>query len=159
MRVHSSCETSAHKTTWSVHKCSFQKCFLHIFHTRRSKYRRVLVKCCTKEIVCAHRLWKIWGNIAPVWFIRGSFCLTEKTLISISSSVTDYSSCITSELWVEWSHDCIINIEKCSTYERYQLMKWVIVVQPQAHISLFYLLVKHSWTEPRLLFIYLTNAA
>src|SRR6218665_3624703 len=29
--------------------------FLHIFHTHCSKYyRRVLVKCCTKDILCAH---------------------------------------------------------------------------------------------------------
>src|SRR6218665_2163986 len=33
-----------------------RKQFLHIFHTRRSKYRRVLVECCIKEILCAHRL-------------------------------------------------------------------------------------------------------
>src|SRR6218665_2167971 len=26
-------ETSAHKKTWSAHKCSLQKCGLHIFHT------------------------------------------------------------------------------------------------------------------------------
>ena len=37
--------------------------FLHIFHTHRFKCRWVLVKCCTKEILCAHRLWKIRGNI------------------------------------------------------------------------------------------------
>ena len=36
---------------------------LHTFHTRRCKYRRVLIKCCTKEILCAQRLWKIRGNI------------------------------------------------------------------------------------------------
>src|SRR6218665_1459747 len=40
------------------------KMFLHIFHTRRSKYRRVLVKCCTKEILCTHRFCKIRENIA-----------------------------------------------------------------------------------------------
>ena len=39
----------------------FEKMFLHIFHTCRSKYRWVLVKCCTKEILCAHRLLKIEG--------------------------------------------------------------------------------------------------
>src|SRR6218665_850697 len=32
-------ETSAHKKTWSAHKCSFQKCSLHTFHTRHSKFR------------------------------------------------------------------------------------------------------------------------
>jgi len=38
---------------------------LHIFHTRRFKYRWVLVKCCTNEILCTHRLWKIRVNIGP----------------------------------------------------------------------------------------------
>jgi len=46
---------SAHKKTWSAHKFSFKKCFLHIYHTCRSIYRRVLVKCCTQEFCCAHR--------------------------------------------------------------------------------------------------------
>jgi len=40
------------------------KIFLHIVHTRRLKYRQVLVKCWTKAILCTHRLWKIRGNIA-----------------------------------------------------------------------------------------------
>src|SRR6218665_1989752 len=40
------------------------KMFLHIFHTRRSKYIQVLVKCCTEEILCTQRLRKIRGNIA-----------------------------------------------------------------------------------------------
>src|SRR6218665_2731130 len=35
--------------------------FAH-FHTRHSKLRWVQVKCCTKEILCAHRLLKIRGN-------------------------------------------------------------------------------------------------
>ena len=56
VRTHTSRETSAHKKTWSTHKRSLQKCFLHIFHTRRSKYRWVPVKCCTNEILYAHRL-------------------------------------------------------------------------------------------------------
>jgi len=38
------------------------KMFLHIFHTHRYKYIWVLVKCCTKEILCAHRLLKIRVN-------------------------------------------------------------------------------------------------
>lgn len=38
--------------TWSVHKFSFRKYFLHIFHTIRSKYKWVLVKCCTQKILC-----------------------------------------------------------------------------------------------------------
>ena len=37
--------------------------FLHIFHTCRSKFRWVLVTFCTKEILYAHRLWRIRGNI------------------------------------------------------------------------------------------------
>ena len=31
VRVHTSRETSAYKRTWSAHKCSFQKCVLHIY--------------------------------------------------------------------------------------------------------------------------------
>jgi len=57
--AHTGCETSAHKKTWSAHKCSLQKCVLHIFHTRLTRhsiFRRVQVKCWTKEILCAHRL-------------------------------------------------------------------------------------------------------
>jgi len=50
------------KKTWSAHKFSF-KMFLHIFHTCRYKYRLVLVRCCTQEIVCAHRPWKIEGTL------------------------------------------------------------------------------------------------
>src|SRR6218665_2852857 len=30
---------------------------------------RVVVKCCTKEILCAHRLLKIRGNIGPILFV------------------------------------------------------------------------------------------
>src|SRR6218665_1888900 len=30
---------------------------------------RVQVKCCTKEILCAHRLLKIRGNIGPILFV------------------------------------------------------------------------------------------
>src|SRR6218665_1101943 len=30
---------------------------------------RVLVKCCTQEILCAHRLLKITGNIGPIHFV------------------------------------------------------------------------------------------
>jgi len=67
MSAHISRETSAHKKPWSAHKCSFQNCFAHI--SRRSKYRWVLVNCWTKEILCAHRLWKIRGNIGP-WVVR-----------------------------------------------------------------------------------------
>jgi len=48
--------TSAHKKTWRAHKCSIQKCFLHIFHTHHSKFRWVQVKFCTKEILCTRRL-------------------------------------------------------------------------------------------------------
>ena len=40
------------------------KMFLHIFHTSHSILRCVQVKCCTIEILCAYRLWKIRGNIA-----------------------------------------------------------------------------------------------
>src|SRR6218665_2537606 len=39
------------------------KMFLHIFHTCRSQYRRVLVKCCTNEILFAHRFFEIRGTI------------------------------------------------------------------------------------------------
>src|SRR6218665_194802 len=37
--------------------------FLHTFHTCLCKYSQVLVKCCTKEIFCMHRLKRIRGNI------------------------------------------------------------------------------------------------
>jgi len=65
VRAHTSRETSTHKKTWNAHKILLPKLYLHtiLFHTRRSKYRWVLVKCCTKEILWAHRLWKIRGNI------------------------------------------------------------------------------------------------
>src|SRR6218665_671786 len=39
------------------------KMILCIFHTCNSKHILVLVKCCTREILCAHRLYKIRGNI------------------------------------------------------------------------------------------------
>jgi len=62
VHAHKSRETSAHKKTWSTHKCSFQKCFCTYFiHVIPNTW--VLVKCCTKEILCAHRLWKIRGNV------------------------------------------------------------------------------------------------
>jgi len=38
------------------------KMFLHICHTLHSKHRWILVKCCTQEILCTHRLWKICGK-------------------------------------------------------------------------------------------------
>src|SRR6218665_3199906 len=43
---HTGLETSAHKKTWSAHKCSFKKCVCLLFHTRRSKYRWVQVQMC-----------------------------------------------------------------------------------------------------------------
>jgi len=36
---HTSHEMNAQTKTWSTHKRSSQKCFLHIFHTSRYKYR------------------------------------------------------------------------------------------------------------------------
>ena len=60
--THTGRETSARKKT-SAHKCSFQKCFLLIFHTFHSKFRWVLEKCCTTEILCAHRLYKLEGTL------------------------------------------------------------------------------------------------
>ena len=79
-RAHTSREMSAHKSwgertqvvrwahTWKLelggHINFLQRIYLHIFHTCRSKYRRVRVKCCTKENLCAHRLWEIKENIA-----------------------------------------------------------------------------------------------
>ena len=60
------------------------KMFLHnIFHTRRSRYRWVLVKCCPKEILCAQRLWKIRGTLIMTlaWTLHWSVsvCLIKKT--------------------------------------------------------------------------------
>jgi len=43
----------AHTRKLGAHINVPSKNVLHIFHTRRSKYRRVLVKCCIKEILCA----------------------------------------------------------------------------------------------------------
>jgi len=73
VRMHTGREKSARKKTggwwWTkklgAHYISFEKCFLHIFLTPHSKFRWVMIKCCTKEILCTHRLWKIRGNIAP----------------------------------------------------------------------------------------------
>jgi len=39
------------------------KMILHIFHTRTSKFRRVLIKFCTKEILCAHSFKKFEGTL------------------------------------------------------------------------------------------------
>src|SRR6218665_397722 len=44
-----------HTRRLKVHINVFPKMFLHVFHTRRSKYRGVLVKCCTEEIFRTHR--------------------------------------------------------------------------------------------------------
>src|SRR6218665_589273 len=61
--AHTGRETSAHKKTSSAHKCYLQICLLHIFHTRHSKFRRVQVKSCTKEILREHRLKRIRGTL------------------------------------------------------------------------------------------------
>ena len=42
---------------------SWKRRCLHTYHTCLSKYRWVLVKCCTQEILCTHGLTKIRGNI------------------------------------------------------------------------------------------------
>src|SRR6218665_220814 len=56
-------ETKAQKKKRGAHiNVPSKNVFAHI---RRSKYRRVLVKCCTKELLCAHRLKQIRGNIVP----------------------------------------------------------------------------------------------
>ena len=62
MRAHPDREMSAQKETWSAHKFWF-KMFLYIFYTCRSKYRCVLVKYSTQEIVCKHRLNKLQGTL------------------------------------------------------------------------------------------------
>jgi len=54
-RAHSSWNEHTQENLNS-HICSFNKCVLHIFHIRHSKFRWVLVKCCTKQILCEHRL-------------------------------------------------------------------------------------------------------
>ena len=56
VRAHTSHEASAHKKTWSAYKCLLQKWFCTLFRTLHSKYRLIVVICCTKEIVCAQRL-------------------------------------------------------------------------------------------------------
>ena len=68
----------AHTRKLGVHVNVPARTVLHIFHTRRSKYRWVLVKCCTKEILCEHRLWKINGNIGLVPSITGICRSTNK---------------------------------------------------------------------------------
>ena len=64
-RVHTGREMSAHKKSWSAHKFSFKECFcIHFINVVLNINRWVLVKCCTQEILCAHRRNKIRGNIA-----------------------------------------------------------------------------------------------
>jgi len=48
------CAHTGHEKTLSAHKCSL-KTFSLRFHTRRSRYRRVLVKYCTNISLCTHR--------------------------------------------------------------------------------------------------------
>jgi len=61
VRAHTKREMNARKRTWTARKCSFQKCFctyfIHVFQNT------VPIQCCSKEILCALRLWKIRGNI------------------------------------------------------------------------------------------------
>jgi len=40
----------------SAHKMFLPEMFLHMYLTLRSTYRLIVVKCCTKEISCSHRL-------------------------------------------------------------------------------------------------------
>src|SRR6218665_186737 len=63
VRAHTGHETSAHKKTCSAYKMFLPKMILHIFLTLHYTYRLILVRCCTKEILCAQRLEKIRGNI------------------------------------------------------------------------------------------------
>ena len=72
VRAHTRRETSAHKKIWSAHKCSLQKCLCTYF----IDVRWVLVKCCTKEILCALILWKIRGNMVQD-LIRGTASQTQ----------------------------------------------------------------------------------
>ena len=75
VRMLSGREISAHKKTWSEHKFPFITGFLCIFHSCRSKYRRVLVKCCTQEMLCAQNCTQTkkldvkstWGQ--KIWYI------------------------------------------------------------------------------------------
>src|SRR6218665_1014542 len=39
VHVHTGRKASAPEKTWDAHKCSLQKCFLHIFRTCHSKFR------------------------------------------------------------------------------------------------------------------------
>ena len=86
--VHTSRETNAHKKTLSTHKCSFQKCFLHVYISCMSfQIQIVLVKCCTKQIFCARRLWKIRENIGghpPSCAKKMSLVLYLSSLIRVS---------------------------------------------------------------------------
>ena len=43
-----------------------RKCFLHIFHMHQKEFRWVVVKCCIKEILCAHRLKNACKGVWPV---------------------------------------------------------------------------------------------
>jgi len=71
--------------------------FVHtVVHTWYSKYRRVLVKFCTKEILCTHRLWKIRGNI-----VHGSLRILRMHFISKASIL-----CSSRFLMVQLSHPC-----------------------------------------------------
>jgi len=61
VRARTGCETSAHKKTWSTQYDPSKNVFAH--NARHSKFRWVQVKCCTKEIICAHRLQKLEGTL------------------------------------------------------------------------------------------------
>ena len=73
--THTQVVTWAHTRKLGAHINFSLKCFLHTFHTWHFKYRWVLVNCCTQDIFCAHRLYKIRGNIARVvWKVCLCFC-------------------------------------------------------------------------------------
>src|SRR6218665_805378 len=65
--------------------------FLHVLHRCCSKYRRVLVKCCTKEIVCAHRLCKIRGNIDHCYCYCCYCCYLGLELLKVAIEKAGYT--------------------------------------------------------------------
>src|SRR6218665_2323415 len=68
VRMHTSREMSTHNKTWSAHKCSFQKCVLHIISYTSFQIQMSPGKMLhTRNFFCTQTL-KIRGNIASECF-------------------------------------------------------------------------------------------
>src|SRR6218665_2053486 len=89
VRGHTGHETSAHKKTCSAHKMFLPKMILHIFLTLHYTYRLILVRCCTKEILCAQRLEKLEGTlvVTPRFWTGGSLGSRKMTIAYFAQKV------------------------------------------------------------------------